>query len=61
MGDVKASGGMDQGRNVETITEIDSSEPNFPGNSVDDVDDDLCYFSPLNFGSFKFGGLDDSP
>ncbi|EHA8589315.1 putative Zinc finger protein STOP1 [Cocos nucifera] len=49
MGDLKASGGTDQGRNVETITEIDSSEPNFPGNSVDDVDDDPCYFSPLNF------------
>nr|XP_019703621.1 zinc finger protein STOP1 homolog isoform X2 [Elaeis guineensis] len=61
MGDVKASGGTDQGRKIEMITEIDSLEPNFPGNSVDDVDDDPCYFFPLNFDSFKFEGLNDSP
>ncbi|XP_008784214.2 zinc finger protein STOP1 homolog [Phoenix dactylifera] len=60
-GDVKDSGVTDQGRNIETITEIGSLGHNFPGNSVDDLDDDPCYFSPMNFGSFKYGGLGDSP
>ncbi|KAG1369869.1 Zinc finger protein STOP1 [Cocos nucifera] len=69
MGDVKASGVTDKGRSNETVTEIGSLGSNFLGNSMDDVDDldledvddDLSSFSPLNFGSFNFGRLDDIP